>query len=347
MYLKSIEMQGFKSFADRTLMEFREGITGIVGPNGSGKSNIADAVRWVLGEQSAKQLRGGNMQDVIFSGTQSRKPLGFAAVTITLDNADKKLAIDYDTVAVTRRLFRSGESEYLMNGHACRLRDIQELFYDTGIGKEGYSIIGQGRIDEILSRKSEDRRQVFEEAAGIVKFRARKEEADGDDSHRAEEAPFHVCCRHQKDAEEERALQVTRDGFSTVTDLADEMVRSMGLSFSAAKRIVGRLVLIAREEGRICTDIDTTLVRRAAKEALDIDLEMPQELIRNALDPVENVNRRHLVGGPSPERVQQTVDSGREELASLRRRCEEEQRHLQQTEKRLMSIAALICAGQR
>ena len=174
MYLKSIEMQGFKSFADRTLMEFREGITGIVGPNGSGKSNIADAVRWVLGEQSAKQLRGGNMQDVIFSGTQSRKPLGFAAVTITLDNADKKLAIDYDTVAVTRRLFRSGESEYLMNGHACRLRDIQELFYDTGIGKEGYSIIGQGQIDRIVSGKPEERRELLDEAAGIVKYKRRK-----------------------------------------------------------------------------------------------------------------------------------------------------------------------------
>ena len=149
------------------------------------------------------------------------------------------------------------------------------------------------------------------------------------------------------EVDKERALQVTRDGFSTVTDLADEMVKSMGLSFSAAKKIVGRLVLIAREEGRICTEIDTALVRRAAKEALNIDLEMPQELIRNALDPVENVNRRHLVGGPSPQRVQQTVDSGREELAALRRRCEEEQRHLLQTKNRLLSIAGLICAGQR
>ena len=177
MYLKSIEMQGFKSFADRTLMEFKEGITGIVGPNGSGKSNIADAVRWVLGEQSAKQLRGGNMQDVIFSGTQSRKPLGFASVTITLDNSDHKLNIDYDTVAVARRLYRSGESEYLLNGHTCRLRDVQELFYDTGIGKEGYSIIGQGQIDRIVSGKPEERRELLDEAAGIVKFKRRKNAA--------------------------------------------------------------------------------------------------------------------------------------------------------------------------
>ena len=174
MYLKCVEMQGFKSFAGKIKMEFHEGVTGIVGPNGSGKSNVADAVRWVLGEQSAKQLRGGNMQDVIFAGTQSRKPLGFASVAITLDNSDRGLNIDYDTVTVTRRLYRSGESEYLLNGSGCRLRDIQELFYDTGIGKEGYSIIGQGQIDRILSSKPEDRRELFDEAAGIVKFKRRK-----------------------------------------------------------------------------------------------------------------------------------------------------------------------------
>ena len=143
MYLKRIEMQGFKSFASKIKMEFHDGVTGIVGPNGSGKSNVADAVRWVLGEQSAKQLRGGNMQDVIFAGTESRKPLGFASVSITLDNSDHDLNIEYPEVTVTRRLYRSGESEYLMNNASCRLRDIQELFYDTGIGKEGYSIIGQ------------------------------------------------------------------------------------------------------------------------------------------------------------------------------------------------------------
>ncbi|MCR4752604.1 MAG: chromosome segregation protein SMC [Eubacterium sp.] len=174
MYLKSIDMQGFKSFAGKTKLEFHDGITGIVGPNGSGKSNVADAVRWVLGEQSAKQLRGGNMQDVIFAGTQNRKPLGYASVAITLDNADRQLKYDSEEVTVTRRLYRSGESEYLLNGRNCRLRDIQELFYDTGIGKEGYSIIGQGQIDKILSGKPEDRRELFDEAAGIVKFKRRK-----------------------------------------------------------------------------------------------------------------------------------------------------------------------------
>ncbi len=174
MYLKSIEVQGFKSFANKIKFEFHNGITGIVGPNGSGKSNVADAVRWVLGEQRVKQLRGGSMQDVIFSGTENRKPLSYASVAITLDNSDHKLPVDYEEVTVTRKLYRSGESEYLINGSSCRLKDINEMFYDTGIGKEGYSIIGQGQIDQILSGKPEDRRELFDEAAGIVKFKRRK-----------------------------------------------------------------------------------------------------------------------------------------------------------------------------
>ncbi len=174
MYLKNIEVHGFKSFANKINFQFHNGITGIVGPNGSGKSNVADAVRWVLGEQRIKQLRGASMQDVIFSGTENRKPLGYAYVAITLDNSDHQLAIDYKEVTVTRRIYRSGESEYLINGTSCRLKDVNELFYDTGIGKEGYSIIGQGQIDKILSGKPEERRELFDEAAGIVKFKKRK-----------------------------------------------------------------------------------------------------------------------------------------------------------------------------
>ena len=174
MYLKSIEVQGFKSFANKITFKFHNGITGIVGPNGSGKSNVADAVRWVLGEQKVKQLRGSSMQDVIFSGTELRKPLGYAYVAITLDNRDHQLAIDFDEVTVARRLYRSGESEYMINNSPCRLKDVYELFYDTGIGKEGYSIIGQGQIDKILSGKPEERRELFDEAAGIVKFKRRK-----------------------------------------------------------------------------------------------------------------------------------------------------------------------------
>ena len=178
MYLKSIEVHGFKSFANKITFNFNNGITGIVGPNGSGKSNVADAVRWVLGEQSVKQLRGSSMQDVIFSGTEMRKPMGYAYVSITLDNSDHALPIAYEEVTVSRRVYRSGESEYLINGSTSRLKDIKEMFYDTGIGKEGYSIIGQGQIDKILSGKPEERRELFDEAAGIVKFKRRKDAAN-------------------------------------------------------------------------------------------------------------------------------------------------------------------------
>lgn len=177
MYLKRLDLHGFKSFPEKVKLEFNKGITTVVGPNGSGKSNVSDAVRWVLGEQKAKSLRGDKMEDVIFAGTQTRKPLGFAEVSITLDNQDHKMMIDYTEVTVTRRVFRSGESEYQINGTNCRLKDIHELFMDTGVGKEGYSIISQGRIDEILSVKGDDRRRIFEEAAGIIKYKSRKAEA--------------------------------------------------------------------------------------------------------------------------------------------------------------------------
>ena len=203
MYLKSIEIQGFKSFANKINFQFHNGITGIVGPNGSGKSNVADAVRWVLGEQRSKQLRGGSMQDVIFAGTELRKPLSYAYVAITLDNADHHLPIDYNEVTVARRLYRSGESEYLINGSVCRLKDVNELFYDTGIGKEGYSIIGQGQIDKILSGKPEERRELFDEAAGIVKFKKRKNTA-------------------MKKLEEEKANLVR------VTDILSELEKQIG-----------------------------------------------------------------------------------------------------------------------
>ncbi|CAM4255811.1 chromosome segregation protein SMC [Saccharibacillus endophyticus] len=178
MYLKRIELAGFKSFADKTEMEFVRGITAVVGPNGSGKSNISDGIRWVLGEQSAKSLRGGKMEDIIFAGSDARKAVNYGEVSLTLDNADHVLPLDFSEVTVTRRVHRSGDSEYLINRQPCRLKDITELFMDTGIGKEAYSIIGQGRIEEILSTRSEDRRGIFEEASGIVKYKSRKKEAN-------------------------------------------------------------------------------------------------------------------------------------------------------------------------
>ena len=177
MYLKYLEINGFKSFPDRVKLEFGKGLTAVVGPNGSGKSNISDAVRWVLGEQSSKTLRGDKMEDVIFGGTQLRRPMGFAQVTLTIGNEGRDLPIDADEIAISRKLYRNGESEYRINENAVRLRDVHELFMDTGLGRDGYSMIGQGKIAEIIGAKSTQRREIFEEAAGISKYRYRKEEA--------------------------------------------------------------------------------------------------------------------------------------------------------------------------
>lgn len=203
MYLKRLDIQGFKSFAEKICLDFNSGITSVVGPNGSGKSNIADAIRWVLGEQSIKNLRGSKMEDVIFAGTEHRKPLGFAEVSLTIDNADAKLPIEFGEVTVTRRIFRSGESEYLLNKTQCRLKDITELFLDTGLGRDGYSVIGQGRVDEILSSRSEDRRHIFEEASGIMKYKVRKQEA-------------------------EKKLELTRQNLDRINDIINELESQLG-----------------------------------------------------------------------------------------------------------------------
>ena len=223
MYLKSIEVQGFKSFANKIVFDFHNGITGIVGPNGSGKSNVADAVRWVLGEQSAKQLRGASMQDVIFAGTENRKPLSYAYVAITMDISDHQLAIDFEEVTVSRRVYRSGESEYLINGSPCRLKDVTELFYDTGIGKEGYSIIGQGQIERILNGKPEERRELFDEAAGIVKYKKRKATA-------------------------QKKLENERENLVRVNDILAELERQVGPLERQAEK--ARIYLKKKEELR-------------------------------------------------------------------------------------------------
>ena len=203
MYFKKIEMIGFKSFADRTVIEFNGGFTAIVGPNGCGKSNVSDAIRWVLGEQSAKSLRGDNMQDVIFKGTEKRKSLSYCEVTLTFDNSDRFFNIAYDELAITRKLYRSGESEYLINKNTCRLKDITELLFDSGIGKSGYSVIGQGKVSEIVDEKPEERRAMFEEAAGVAKFKSRKDEA-------------------------ERKLERTRENLVRIDDIIAEIDRQMG-----------------------------------------------------------------------------------------------------------------------
>ena len=260
MYLKSIEVQGFKSFANKILFEFHNGITGIVGPNGSGKSNVGDAVRWVLGEQSAKQLRGGNMQDVIFSGTETRKPLGFASVAITLDNSDHKLDIEYEEVTVTRRLYRSGESEYLLNGTSCRLKDINELFYDTGIGKEGYSIIGQGQIDKILSGKPEERRELFDEAAGIVKFKRRKNTA-----------------LKKLDEEQQNLVRVT--------DILSELTRQLGPLERQSE--TARIYLKKREELKVL-DVNMFLVETEHMREQLKDVEQKYQAAQEELSQIQS-----------------------------------------------------------
>ncbi|MFR3596172.1 chromosome segregation protein SMC [Enterocloster sp.] len=287
MYLKSIEIQGFKSFANKLVFEFHNGITGIVGPNGSGKSNVADAVRWVLGEQRIRQLRGASMQDVIFSGTELRKPQGFAYVAITLDNSDHQLSIDYDEVTVSRRLYRSGESEYMINGSACRLKDINELFYDTGIGKEGYSIIGQGQIDKILSGKPEERRELFDEAAGIVKYKRRKAIA-------------------QKKLEDEKASLVR------VSDILSELEKQVGPLERQSK--AAREYLQLKEKLKICDAnqflLDTEHIQGQLAETgkkktlLEGDLEESRkksETVRQEYDQLETAIRQ-LEGAIEQER---------------------------------------------
>jgi len=224
MYLKSLELQGFKSFPDKISLSFDEGFTAVVGPNGSGKSNIGDAVRWVLGEQSTKELRGKSMEDVIFSGTKTRKQMGFAAVTLTIDNSDRALADPEPEVAITRRLYRSGDSEYLINGKNVRLKDINELFMDTGLGRDGYAIIGQGRIAEIVGAKSNERRDIFEEAAGVSKFRYRKQEA-------------------------ERRLAAAEENMLRLTDIAQELESRLGPLKSQAEKAEKYIVLA--EERRV------------------------------------------------------------------------------------------------
>lgn len=223
MHLKSIEINGFKSFANKMIFEFPHGITGIVGPNGSGKSNIGDAVRWVLGEQSAKQLRGSKMEDVIFSGTENRKPLGFAYVAMVFDNSDRRISLDYDEVKVARRVYRSGESEYLINGSACRRRDIVEIFYDTGIGKEGYSIIGQGQVEKILSGRIEDSRELFDEAAGIAKYKKNR-------------------------AVTEKSLEQEHQNLERVTDILTELEKRVGPLETQSKKAKEYLRLKEKEK---------------------------------------------------------------------------------------------------
>ncbi|MBR2403267.1 MAG: chromosome segregation protein SMC [Lachnospiraceae bacterium] len=287
MYLKSIEVQGFKSFANKIVFDFHNGITGIVGPNGSGKSNVADAVRWVLGEQSAKQLRGSSMQDVIFAGTENRKPLSYAYVALVMDNSDHELAIDFEEVTVARRVYRSGESEYLINGSPCRLKDVTELFYDTGIGKEGYSIIGQGQIERILSGKPEERRELFDEAAGIVKFKKRKATA-------------------------QKKLDNERENLVRVNDILSELERQVGPLEKQAEK--AKIYLKKKEELKTY-DVNMFLLEM---ERIETELKSVTEKFTIANNEYEEANETYENIKREYEKMEQDIAEMDERINSIR-----------------------------
>ncbi len=294
MYLKSIEVHGFKSFANKINFQFHNGITAIVGPNGSGKSNVADAVRWVLGEQRIKQLRGASMQDVIFSGTEMRKPLSYAYVGITLDNSDHQLAIDFDEVTVSRRIYRSGESEYLINQTPCRLKDINELFYDTGIGKEGYSIIGQGQIDSIISGKPEERRELFDEAAGIVKFKRRKSAS-------------------------EKKLEEEKQNLLRVNDILSELEKQIGPLEKQAEK--AKIYLKKKEELKTL-DVNMFLLENNQIKSKFDDASEKYEIADKQL---QDTNQQY-------ESIKEEYDSVAGKIELLEEQIEEERKTISQTD---------------
>ena len=292
MYLKSIEIHGFKSFANKIVLDFHNGITGIVGPNGSGKSNVSDAVRWVLGEQSAKQLRGASMQDVIFSGTENRKPLSYAYVAITMDNSDHRLDIDFQEVTVARRVYRSGESEYLINGSPCRLKDVNELFYDTGIGKEGYSIIGQGQIEKILSGRPEERRELFDEAAGIVKYKRRKVTA-------------------------QKKLETERENLVRVKDILAELERQVGPLERQSEK--ARTYLKKKDELKTF-DVNMFLleVERIEKELKEVvaNYDIADSDLKETTAMFEKIKEEYEKTQAAIEAVEQEIETARENLGN-------------------------------
>ncbi len=292
MYLKSIEVHGFKSFANKILFGFHNGITGIVGPNGSGKSNVADAVRWVLGEQSAKQLRGSNMQDIIFAGTENRKPLSYAYVAITLDNSDHQLPLDFEEVTIARRVYRSGESEYLINGSPCRLKDVNELFYDTGIGKEGYSIIGQGQIEKILSGKPEERRELFDEAAGIVKYKRRKVTA-------------------------QKKLEAERENLVRVNDILTELERQIGPLEKQSE--VAREYLKKKEELKTL-DVNMFLMEMERIERQSGEIKQKYEIadasLKENTKAYENIKSEYEKMEREMEQLDELINTNRENLSN-------------------------------
>src|SRR3954466_14037123 len=318
MHLKSLELLGFKSFADKTLFEFHEGVTAIVGPNGCGKSNVLDAVRWVLGEQSAKALRGGEMADVIFNGTDSRKPVGYAEVSLTFTNCGSELGVDWHDVRVTRRVYKDGNSEYLLNKTVCRLRDIQALFADTGVGRSAYSIMEQGKIDLLLSSRPEDRRAVFEEAAGITKYKAQKREAM-------------------------RKLEATEANLLRLSDIIKEVKRQIG----SLQRQAGK----ARRYQALMADLQVldTHHSRAQHELLEAELERSraatkrfdedQRTTESAIEEQENEVASHR---GRLEEVDAQINAARTEVQRLQNEIASHRNRIEFNRERAQELDALI-----
>jgi len=316
LYLKSLEIQGFKSFAEKIVLNFTPGLTSVVGPNGSGKSNIADAVRWVLGEQSAKTLRGTRMEDVIFSGTQHRKPVGFASVSLVIDNSDRALPIDYSEVTITRRMYRSGESEYAINKTPCRLKDITELFMNTGIGREGYSIIGQGRIDEILSTRSEERRLVFEEAAGITKYKARKKEA-------------------------EKKLENTRQNILRINDIISELELQLGPLAEQAEK-ARKFIDLSNELKGIEVSLFLDTIDRLKEKIAEVESQAAQikEQIDEENKNIESIRSRNRSKSEYLERLKNEAERIRQAVHALESGMEKNENDIRIYEEKIKNLVA-------
>ena len=349
MYLKRLELQGFKSFADKTVLEFMPGITSVIGPNGSGKSNISDAIRWVLGEQSMKSLRGSKSMDIIFAGTENRKSLGFAEASLIFDNTDGTLPIEYTEVVVTRKIYRSGETGYYINKTPCRLKDVLELFMDTGIGKDGYSIIGQGKIDEILSNKSEDRRHIFEEAAGIVKYRARKEETEK----KLEQTKLNLLRINDILSEIEQNLEPLKnqsDKAKKFLSLKEELKEiEIGLFLYNIERYKQSLSQIAEDEEIMNSTLNQeegklekiSILKEELKSAIDeltLEIERTQNIGFESKQEIERINSEINVSKTKIENNEENVERFKTEIEENAERIQQLTEEKEQKNKRKESL---------
>lgn len=339
MFLKRLEIIGFKSFADRVGIDFVPGVTAVVGPNGSGKSNVTDAIRWVLGEQSAKSLRGTKMEDVIFAGSDSRKALNFAEVTLILDNSDRRVPLDFTEISVTRRVYRSGDSEYLLNKQTCRLKDIIDLFMDSGLGKEAFSIISQGRVDEILNSRPEDRRTIFEETAGVLKYKQRKKKAEFKLIETDDNLNRVLDILHELDGRMEPLKiqsSLATDYLEMSTELKDieiaVIAHDLNLFVQESTELHNQLQQIEEQKTSLLTKIsnaesDILSIRRTISST-DEKLDKEQTELLEVSSELERLEGRKLLLAEKKQNASQ-------QISQLRRALEEEKTRLQVLEKQL------------